>query len=144
MLLFWDPWEQIASPSQNPLCPIIQCLIIGMSCVNFQSFCWRLHSSQLMWQLQPDIDSVVSSSLPLRVPFSSAAIVVLICCISPLRGCNLLLKVQLSSVHGNCSAVRRFLAITVNVLLWAKTGKVLFLNCGQILNTNVRKLLKTD
>lgn len=58
MLLFWDPWQQIASPSQNPLCPFIQCLIIGMSCADFQSFWRRPRLSPLMRQLRPNIDSV--------------------------------------------------------------------------------------
>ena len=49
--------------------------------------------------------AILSSALPLKVPFNFSAIVMLICCVSPLRGCNLLLEVQFSIFHLNCSAV---------------------------------------
>lgn len=58
---FLDPWQQIASPSQNPLCPITQRFIIRMSCLDFQFLPAAFFLSRLIRQPLADIDSAAFS-----------------------------------------------------------------------------------
>lgn len=147
MLLVLDPWQQIDSPSQNPLCPIIQRLITVLR---------RL----------PEILSAAS--------FIMANVTVIakhwFCCFLSLLFCSLLcllkshsillpltcsfvvfphyvgvnLSLSLNIFHLNCSVLKVYVSGNCYECVTVRKYCIFLLDCGQILNTDVRKLLNAE